>query len=424
MITTFTDNFSSAKGAVAYVLGSHDSNGKKREVAPVVLRGDVQTTLDNDKYCDGFKNKSVSGSIAFRDDEKPTRRQLEKICKKYESTICDTMKDRSSFLWVLHEDKGNVELHFVFNCVDLESGKYFNPFYPPKRADNINKLFSAIVNEQMGYEQVHKKPFAMNFNDGERKALSNKEIESFRQLKDKRQIDKALQDLVKNGVIKNRNELVQFLKDSGKVISRENDSFISIENKNIVDGSAHAEKYGKNIRLKGGIYEFNNGKDYADILKESKERKRESFNMPSKLAELKKEMQKGNDFNVKRFNADPLEAKKELSFKSIKSHVIKDGEKTSTSRVKVERHEHSQPTQKASQSVSNQAESHQSQSQADDNSSPGNDSTDATSSGGNRWELWKRSIERGQHLQTREVRKPLLEPCSDLRTHRRASIEF
>lgn len=161
---------STATGAVNYVLSDYDSNRNKREVKPVVLKGDPFRTRSIDSLCpDKWTSLSTSGAIAFRDKEELTKEQKAQLIDQFERTFFGNMKERVNILWVEHTDKGNLELHFVINKADLGGDKvrYFNAFPPGhiKKKDAFVKL----KNNEFGFQQVEQKhPFKTQLSDDER----------------------------------------------------------------------------------------------------------------------------------------------------------------------------------------------------------------------------------------------------------------
>lgn len=65
---------SSATGAVNYCLSDFDSRRNRREVKPVIVKGDPFRTRSLDGLCpDKWTSLSTSGAIAFRDKEEITQ---------------------------------------------------------------------------------------------------------------------------------------------------------------------------------------------------------------------------------------------------------------------------------------------------------------------------------------------------------------
>lgn len=292
---------STATGAVNYVLSDYDSNRNKREVKPVVLKGDPFRTKAIDSLCpDKWTSLSTSGAIAFRDKEELTKEQKAQLIDQFERTFFGNMNGRVNILWVEHRDKGNLELHFVINKADLGGDKvrYFNAFPPGhiKKKDAFVKL----KNDEFGFQQVEQQhPFKTRLSDDERRALLSSK-HGFTTLERKATLDKTIKELVLSKQLKNRNDVIKWLKDNGFKLSRVTDSAISIE----VEG-------GRNLRLKGGLYE-NSQQPYIQLMKDFRENK-PVFNRQHFLNVLATEIDKSNRDNEARYlktRQKPTEAKK------------------------------------------------------------------------------------------------------------------
>jgi hypothetical protein len=287
------ENSGGAEGAVNYILSMHDHTGKRRAVEPKILKGNPDITKDICKeFCQKFAHKTVSGVLSFRDNEDITDEQKQKLMSDFEKTFLGNMRDKVNILWVEHRDKNNLELHYVINRVDLDSGKSFNPFHFSSKTKELIKLFSAIKNEEFGFKQVEEKPLKTKLTSNEIKC-KDKERHGFDNLDTKLKLESALQMLVKNGDIKNRNELITFLtEEAGKTLSRIGEDYISIE-----------VKGGRNIRLKGGIFAKNEDKDYKQIIKEYKESK-EDFDINKAVSKLNKLVEQRDTYNTERYTAE------------------------------------------------------------------------------------------------------------------------
>jgi hypothetical protein len=135
---------------VQYLLSEDKHNGMK----PEVIEGSPELTLNIINSLK-FKNKYTTGVISFKEGEQLTRQQQHELIQQFESTFCPFDDPaRVSFLWVKHEDKGRLELHFLMPRVDLKTGKSFN-IHPPGKSNLLfYEAFTRLENKKHGFEQV------------------------------------------------------------------------------------------------------------------------------------------------------------------------------------------------------------------------------------------------------------------------------
>ncbi|WP_321902439.1 relaxase/mobilization nuclease domain-containing protein [Paraburkholderia tropica] len=242
----------SAKGPVQYLLSEHDHTGKKRTVAPVVLEGDPATT---DKLIDSlaFEHTYVAGCISFRYDERPTAEQKHECMREFERCfMAGLARSGYNILWVEHQDKGRVELNFVVPRVELSTMKSMNIHPPGKKNIDFFHTFEVVMNDRFGYDQIERNPEKLKKNGYELKILAQtlrggKPIGKAQ----KEKVHEHLVQKVKAGDIRNRVELIDYMKSRGSEFSRTGDDYISLRSST-----------GKNVRFKGYIYENNGGANY------------------------------------------------------------------------------------------------------------------------------------------------------------------
>lgn len=111
------------------------------------------------------KNKYISGVIAFRDNEILDKNQLLDIIDSFEATVAPFAdKSRVNFLWVLHKDKNNTELHFISPRIELDSRKALDIHPNTKTNLLLYEHFTRATNFKYGFQQTDKKPyFKSNF---------------------------------------------------------------------------------------------------------------------------------------------------------------------------------------------------------------------------------------------------------------------
>nr|WP_298910943.1 relaxase/mobilization nuclease domain-containing protein [uncultured Psychrobacter sp.] len=238
IVKFFTNGTGGSKGVFDYLLKDKEQPDGKRFGAEV-LRGDIDNQALLIDSLD-FKQKYTSGCLSFTETaDEVTTEQKNALMDGFEETIRAGLDvDRVSVSWIEHRDKGRLELNFVFADVDLEHGRAFQPYihYQDKRRVNAWK---DMQNIEHGFTDP---------NDPANKRLMAQRDNLPRDIKDARQaITDGLKALVVEGVITNRDDVIQALTDGGFEIARETDKAISIKNP---DPTAK-----RNIRLTGGLYE-------------------------------------------------------------------------------------------------------------------------------------------------------------------------
>lgn len=282
IVRIFKSGVSNGESPVKYLLGNTDHAGNERAVKPEVLEGNPQTTIDVINSIQR-KYKYISGCISFRDSEKPTKSQLYEIIDDFKKTFCPGLTgDNFNSLFVLHKDKGNTEIHFVFpnqilaNCPH-GSGRRFNIHPPGKQNIQFFESFVKVTNQKLGYAQVVPDPLKIAFTDFERKTPEGKKDKS-----NKRWIQRSVIKAVINGEIKNRDDLCRHLDENlGITITRQGKDYLSVK----LPGALKAK------RLRGALY--SEDADYQALITQSIASKQPHYLSPT---EFKAEQIKLNDF--------------------------------------------------------------------------------------------------------------------------------
>lgn len=238
IVKFFTHGTGGSKGVFDYLLNDKEQPDGKR-LGAEVLRGDINNQALLIDSLD-FKQKYTSGCLSFTETaDEVTTEQKSALMDGFEETLRAGLDvDRVAVSWIEHRDKGRLELNFVFADVDLEHGRAFQPYihYQDKRRVNAWK---DMQNIEYGFTDP---------NDPAKKRLMAQRDNLPRDIKDARQaITDGIKALVAEGVIINRDDIIQVLTDGGFEIARETDKAISIKNPD--------PKAKRNIRLTGGLYE-------------------------------------------------------------------------------------------------------------------------------------------------------------------------
>lgn len=238
IVKFFTNGTGGSKGVFDYLLKDKEQPDGKR-LGAEVLRGDIDNQALLIDSLD-FKQKYTSGCLSFTETaDEVTQAEKNALMDGFEQTIRAGLDvDRVSVSWIEHRDKGRLELNFVFANVDLEHGRAFQPYVHSVDKRRVN-AWKDMQNIEHGFTDP---------NDPANKRLMAQRDNLPRDIKDARQaITDGLKALVVEGVITNRDDVIQALTDGGFEIARETDKAISIKNP---DSTAK-----RNIRLTGGLYE-------------------------------------------------------------------------------------------------------------------------------------------------------------------------
>ena len=236
IVKFFTNGTGGSKGVFDYLLKDKEQPDGKR-LGAEVLRGDIDNQAMLIDSLD-FKQKYTSGCLSFTETaDEVTQEQKNALMDGFEQTIRAGLNvDRVSVSWIEHRDKGRLELNFVFANVDLEHGRAFQPYVHSVDKRRVN-AWKDMQNIEHGFTDP---------SDPVNKRLMAQRDNLPRDVKEVRQaITDGLKALVVEGVITNRDDVIQALTDGGFEIARETANAISIKNPT-----------GKrNIRLTGGLYE-------------------------------------------------------------------------------------------------------------------------------------------------------------------------
>lgn len=252
IVQFFNHGTGKADSAVRYLLQDNDSNGNQRNSKPEIFYGDPDLTkllIDNNPR----KYKYNSGVIAFRDDEKPTDKELKQVVKAfYEAFAPGLGPDRLNMLIVRHEDKGNTELHLLIPMIDAKTQKQFNINPPGEITKQMFRDFQAIWNHKLGYAQVVEDLLKAEFSNFDKKVPAGKTSNT---IKDRLSVE--IPKLIRKEKINNRNELIGFLEERGCTVTRKGMDYISLKFPN--------QK--KATRLTGPVFSKNS--DYKKLVEQA-----------------------------------------------------------------------------------------------------------------------------------------------------------
>ncbi|MBK1820499.1 relaxase family protein [Burkholderia orbicola] len=291
-ITIFPTGKGGSESAVIYLLSDTDHEGKKRSVMPEILFGDP-TIFAEIANATKRQHKYTSGVIAFRDgleSQSVTPEQIATLIEAFRSTFMPGLKVDENFadFWVMHRDKGNLELHFLVANTELKTGQQLNIHPPGEKNIEFFNAFSAVMNDNFGFAQVVSDPLKIALKPFEAKSPNGKKDK-----KAKNDFAKVLHSEIVNGTISDRNQLIGYIKRHGLHIETVGSEFITVR----------LPSAGRNTRLKGPL--FSKDSDYAALVAGHHQSKIPKFLTPTEAKEQKDKLIAGIEartaFNQRRY---------------------------------------------------------------------------------------------------------------------------
>ncbi len=237
-------------GPVQYLLGKDGEREKAK-----LLRGSPEQTvalIDSSLYA----KKYTSGVLSFAESDVSDQAK-QQIMDSFERALLPGLdSDQFDCLWVEHRDKGRLELNFVIPNLELTSGKRLQPYFDAADRKRVN-AWKVLTNAEHGLHDPDDPANKRSLTTASNLPRSHKEAAET--------INQGLLALIESGAIRNRGDVVRALNEAGFDIARETKSSISIKNP--------AAEGGKNIRLKGALYErhFEFGKGLQDEISRASE---------------------------------------------------------------------------------------------------------------------------------------------------------
>ncbi|MDJ0725436.1 MAG: toprim domain-containing protein [Prochloraceae cyanobacterium] len=247
MIKFFARGTGGGKGPVDYITKERDSQNQLRVPPPEVLRGDPQQTKDLIDSLD-FKHKYTSGVISFAPEDAPTEAQQQALMDDFEKlAFAGLQPDQYDILWVrhTHTSNGRVELHFVTPRVELTTQKSLN-IAPPGWQDYFDPIRDRW-NYSQGWARPDDPERARTLQPGYEALIEaqNKRLNLTDREPAKRIITDYLETKISRGLIENRQDIIETLKEIDLEIPRAGKNYITVLDK----------ESGKRLRLKGAIYD-------------------------------------------------------------------------------------------------------------------------------------------------------------------------
>ncbi|MGH2412688.1 MAG: relaxase/mobilization nuclease domain-containing protein, partial [Microcystaceae cyanobacterium] len=251
LLKFFNRGTGKGKTPVEYLLKETDAKGVRREPPPEVVRGDPNQVIHLIDSLD-FKHKYRSGVISFAPEDAPTPEQQQAIMDSFEEMAFAGLEcDRYSILWVRHTHTGQdrVELHFLTPRVELVTGKSLN--IAPPGWGNYFRPWRDYWNLSQGWASPDDPQRARSYHPGyqalidaqdnrlELAGISTQSREDSRKV-----ITNYVGENIRLGRVKDRNDVVDTLKQAGFEVTREGENYLTVKSENI-----------GRLRLKGGVYD-------------------------------------------------------------------------------------------------------------------------------------------------------------------------
>ena len=230
IVKFFSRGKGGGSGPVDYLLGKD----RKRDLADL-LRGDPDELIeliDTSPYA----KKYTAGVLSFHESDLPANKK-EQIMDSFERALLPGLdKDQYSIAWIEHRDKDRLELNFVVPNIELTTGKRLQPYYDRADRPRID-AWKSWVNAALDLHDPD--------DPGNAKTCTFPADLPRNKQQAAEKITDVLTGMIGQGLIDNRDDIVSALENNGFTVARRTRSSISIED----------PAGGRNIRLKGAIYE-------------------------------------------------------------------------------------------------------------------------------------------------------------------------
>lgn len=269
VVKFFGNKKGGSTASIDYLLNERKSKGTAR-----LLQGDEKLTRDIINSL-SFKQKTTVGCLSF--EEKDISQDLKyKLMADFEKMLLPNMQDRYNILWVEHIDKGRLELNFVIPKIDLESQKSLNPYFHKADLKRV-EIWQDLTNLENSFT---------NPKDPAKKRTLETNSKEIHLSKDYEELDKTIHELVKDGFITSREDIIKLLKENNIEVTRTGKDYLAIK----LPDSKKAK------RFKGSIYDeqFTSNQGIIELSKATSERERE-FNSRDTGEEIKQLRAKLNE---------------------------------------------------------------------------------------------------------------------------------
>ena len=233
-------------GPIEYLM-SPTRQGREESI-PIAIRGNPEQTRDLINSLD-FKWKYTSGVLSFEPGEVITKDMENTIIDGFEAmAFAGLEKDQYNILWVRHAHAGHHELHFVTPRVELETGKSLNIKPPGKGTEKQYDDYRSMINARYGLSDPEDPRRARIHKSLSKDIKQAREMERAGHATEKgvrELITEAVLQQVELGLVNDRNDILNAVKELGFEITRQGKDYITALDPN------DNQRY----RLRGQLYE-------------------------------------------------------------------------------------------------------------------------------------------------------------------------
>ena len=231
--------------AAAYVLDEFDHLNEAR-AGVKVLRGNLQqfASVANNLP---FRQRYTSGVIAWALDDAPTDEEIQQVIDDFERVAFAGFEpDEYHFNVVVHiEPDGSTHLHILIPRLNLRSGKSLN--IAPPGWENIFYSWRNVWNNEKGWARPDDPLRARTYQPGYHAYIDAASVRAALEVEpDTRVVFTAfIEGQVKQGLVKDRQDVLKTLEQFGDMSRNKNEKFIRIK----------PPGFDKGVRLKGVFFE-------------------------------------------------------------------------------------------------------------------------------------------------------------------------
>lgn len=267
MIVKMFKRSGSAQNAVDYLLLDKENKNQPRQNCQILSGSKAIFLLTAESL--PFKQQYTSGVISF--NALHDKETLHKVIDYYDKFFKPHGIHSPELLWVLHEDKGRSELHFLIPNVNMESFKAFSPFVAKRDVRALNSLKETIIQDlNLENERVIRKNLIEN--DNKRLNFKPKDLDIRKLIEEKFQSEIFRQ--IELGRTLKRPEVLKILENVLNQLNESNNSDFSLHVRGKQTISINSSDLNRPIRLKSLIFDENGliDKDIIKRLNEAPER--------------------------------------------------------------------------------------------------------------------------------------------------------